>query len=50
MLYLIVKNSNGTYKVLNKINGQVHAESSTYENAKKLVQSLVFADSKMFKH
>ena len=50
MLYLIVSNNNGTYRVLNKINGVVHAESSTYENAKKLVQSLVYNDSKMFKH
>ena len=49
MLYKIIKNPEGSYKVINIINGVVHAESSNYENAKKLVQSLVYSDSKMFK-
>ena len=34
MLYLIVPNGDKTYKVINIINGEVHATSTTLENAK----------------
>ena len=37
MLYLIVPNGDKTYKVINIINGEVHASSTTLESAKKQV-------------
>ena len=40
MLYLIVPNGDKTYKVINIINGEVHATSTTLENAKTKVKQL----------
>ena len=40
MLYLIVPNGDKTYKVINIINGEVHATSTTLENAKKQIIKL----------
>ena len=43
MLYLIVPNGDKTYKVINIINGEVHATSTTLENAKTKVKQMMDA-------
>ena len=43
MLYLIVPNGDKTYKVINIINGEIYATSTTLENAKTKVKQMMGA-------
>ena len=44
MPYKIEKNRDGTYKVVNKKTGQIHAYHSTLENAKRQIRLMQALD------
>ena len=50
MVYLIVPNGDKTYKVINIINGEVHATSTTLRNAQKQIRLMQMKDSSKHKN
>jgi len=46
MPYQILKNTDGSYKVINRDTGRVHAKHTTLENARKQVRLMYMIDHK----
>ena len=49
MPYAIVKNRDGTFKVINKATKQVHAKHTTLEKAKAQIKLMEMMENKKYK-